>query len=86
MFKVLLSYISGQEATHTKGELNKALSCDVGKAERGNKMETALAEKEAKSVNKSSSCEFNTEDDLKTTAFEIRLGTRMLPRLLPKEI
>ena len=62
------------------------MSSEAGKAERGNKMETTLAEKEAKSVNKSSSCEINTENELKTTAFEIRLGTQQLRKLLPKEI
>ena len=62
------------------------MSSEAGKAERGNKMETTLAEKEAKSVNKSSSCEINTEDELKTTAFAIRLGTQQLRKLLPKEI
>ena len=62
------------------------MSSEAGKAERGNKMETTLAEKEAKSVNKSSSCEINTEDELQTTAFEIRLGTQQLRKLLPKEI
>ena len=68
-----MSNISEQEPNNTIGELSKALSSEVGKAERVSKhcskidTTTTPAEKEERSVNKSSSCEINGEDNLKTT-------------------
>ena len=68
-----MSDISEQEPSNTIGELSKALSSEVGKAERVSKhcskidTTTTPAEKEERSVNKSSSCEINGEDNLKTT-------------------
>ena len=73
-----MSDISEQEPSNTIGELSKALSSEVGKAERVSKhcskidtTTTTLAETEEKSVNKSSSCEINGEDDLKTTILNL---------------
>ena len=68
-----MSDISEQEPSNTIGELSKALSCEAGKAESVSKhcskidTTTTQAEKEERSVNKSSSCEINGEDNLKTT-------------------
>ena len=72
-----MSDISEQEPSNTIGELSKALSSEVGKAERVSKhcskidTTTTPAEKEEGSVNKSSSCEINGEDDLKTTILNL---------------
>ena len=73
-----MSDISEQEPSNTKGELSKALSSEVGKAERVSKpcstidtTTTTLAETEERSVNKSSFCEINGEDDLKTTILNL---------------
>ena len=73
-----MSDISEQEPSNTIGELRKALSSEVGKAERVSKhcstigpTTTTLAETEERSVNKSSSREINGEDDLKTTILNL---------------
>ena len=72
-----MSDISEQEPSNTIGELSKALSSEVGKAERVSKhcskidTTTTPAEKEERSVNKSSSREINGEDDLKTTILNL---------------
>ena len=73
-----MSDISEQEPSNTIGELSKALSSEVGKAERVSKhcskidtTTTTPAETEERSVNKSSSCEINGEDDLKTTILNL---------------
>ena len=72
-----MSDISEQEPSNAIGELSKALSSEVGKAERVSKhcskidTTTTPAEKEEGSVNKSSSCEINGEDDLKTTILNL---------------
>ena len=52
--------ISEQEPNNTIGELNKALSSEVGKAERGSKIYTTPTEKEERSANKSPSHEIKT--------------------------
>ena len=68
-----MSDISEQEPDNTRGELSKALSSEVVKVERVSTycskidITTTPAEKEERNVNKSSSCEINGEDDLKTT-------------------
>ena len=64
--------ISEQERSKMIGELNKALSSEVGTTERVSKHfrkidTTSPAEKEEKSVSKSPSREINEEGDLKTT-------------------
>ena len=72
-----MSDISEQEPGNTIGELSKALSNEVGKAERVSKhcgkIDTATtpAEMEERSVNKSSYREINGEDDLKTTILNL---------------
>ena len=73
-----MSDIREQEPSNTIGELSKALSSEVGKAERVSKhfsaidtTTTTLAETEKRSVNKSSSREINGEDDLKTTILNL---------------
>ena len=73
-----MSDISEQEPSNTIGELSKALSSEVGKAERVSKHSstidtttTTLAETEERSVNKSSSREINGEDDLETTILNL---------------
>ena len=74
-----MSDISEQEASNTNGELNKALSGQVGKAERGSKIDTTRDEKDAKSVKRvSPSCEINAEDDLKTTILNLSKQIREL--------
>ena len=69
-----MSDISEQESSNTIGELSKALSSEVDKAERVSrhcsKIDTSTttpAETEERSVNKSSSHEINGQDNLKTT-------------------
>ena len=72
-----MSDISGQEPSNTIGELSKVLSSEVDKAERFSKhcskidTTTTPAEKEEGSVNESSSCEINGQDDLKTTILNL---------------
>ena len=72
-----MSDINDQESSDTIGKLSKALSSEVGKAEKVSEhcskidSTTTPAEKEEKSVNKSSSCEINGEDHLKTTILNL---------------
>ena len=78
-----MSDISEQEPSNTIGELSKALSCDVDKAERVSKHcskidTTPPAEKEESSVNKSPSGEINEEDDLKTSILSLSKQIREL--------
>ena len=72
-----MSDISEQEPSSTIGELSNALSSEFGKAERVSKhcskidTSTTPAEKEERSVNKSSSREINGKYDLKTTILNL---------------
>ena len=73
-----MSDIIEQEPSNTIGELSKALSSEVGNAERVSKRcstidttTTTLAETEERSVSKSSSREINGEGDLKTTILNL---------------
>ena len=73
-----MSDISEQEPNNPIGELSKASSSEVGKAERVSKhcskIDTTTftpAVTEERSVNKSSSREINGEDDLKTTILNL---------------
>ena len=72
-----MSDISGQEPSNTIGELSKVLSTEVDKAEWFSKhcskidTTTTPAEKKEGSVNESSSCEINGQDDLKTTILNL---------------
>ena len=62
-----MSDISEQGPSNTIEDLKKALSSEVGKAERGSKICTKSIEKEERCANKSRFCKINAEDDLKTT-------------------
>ena len=73
-----MSDISEQESSNTIGELSKALSSEVGKAERGSKTDTTPAEKEEKSANKYPSREINEEDDLEANILNLSKQTREL--------
>ena len=73
-----MSDIGEQEPSNTIGEFSKALSSEVGKAERISKhcnkigtTTTTPAETEERSVYKSSSREINGEGDLKTTILNL---------------
>ena len=71
-----MSDISEQEPSKMIGELSKALSSEVGKTESVSKHWSKTdtippAEKKERSVNKSPSCEINTENDLKTTILNL---------------
>ena len=72
-----MSDISEQGPSNTIGELSKALSSEIGKTERVRKhctkidTTTTQAEKEERSVKKSSSLEINGEDDLKITILNL---------------
>ena len=71
-----MSVISEQEPSKMIGELSKALSSEVGKTESVSKHWSKTdtippAEKKERSVNKSPSCEINTENDLKTTILNL---------------
>ena len=70
-----MSATSEQEPSNIIGELSKALSNDVDKAERVSKhctkIDTTSAEKEKRNVDKSPSREINAEDDLKTTILNL---------------
>ena len=76
-----MSDISEKESSNTMGELSKALSREVGKAERVSKhcskidtITTTPAEMEERSINKSSSRKINGEDDLKSTILNLSLN------------
>ena len=73
-----MSNISEQEPSNTIGELKKVMSSEVGKAEGGSKIGTTPAEKEERSVKKSSFCEINLENDLKATILNLSKQIREL--------
>ena len=78
-----MSDITEQEPSKTIEELSKALSSEVGRAERFSKCcsktdTTSPAKKEVRNVNKSPSCEINAENDLKTTIFNLSKQIRKL--------
>ena len=77
--------ISEWESSKTIGELSKALSSKVGKAERASKYcrkidTTSPAEKEERSVNKFPPHEINAQDDLKTTILNLSKQLRELKK------
>ena len=80
-----MSNISEQEPSSNIGELSKALSSEVDKAERVSKhcreidtTSMAQAEKEERSLNWSLSLEIDAEEDLKTTVLNLSKQIREL--------